>query len=587
MKRDFEKYFARDRASRNHEGGFVASKMNSLLSNLIEKEEELIVYKRRLKELEKAFHYNLEVISERDLELSTLEKELSNGHGQLQKVLRERNEMQDLLKALTKRNDKKIQQLETKLSNKERELRTLQKENLRNANTLKKLSHDFKEDDWKKILQMNSRFETDRKELLDVLRQEMEEKERYYLLEIDNLSEKLEEIKREKHKFKRIEEENISLKCHLTDMEKLFKQKETAYLEQLEKFRTRTTVVSREVQCGINKKRVADKQLQASPTTDETGIQSVEPGNENEEYLRKKFIFVQQQNEVLKCVIKDLKKNNDFNTRADICDECVATKLEIRAVNEKFESEISSIKKALVDEKMQRTEEEAVIQNMEATMTCLKDRLLSGLSNCAGKFEVGDDIFNYSYNQVKLQVSDLERRLCDKMDTLISDTRSERNKMNETLKKLENECLEKLDKALLREDSTAMLGENLLEKIRVEIVKLENKIENDMKDMVTNNNKWCSSNKAGLNNLQMEKALLLTPQNNSNPVPEMRICKGEESSEIFYASTPYGRKDNIWKEKSTLGCGKLAFTFENQFLNRRFWDGNMLTKFSNDFMIGR
>lgn len=200
---------------------------------------------------------------------------------------------------------------------------------------------------------------------------------------------------------------------------------------------------------------------------------------------------------------------------------------------------------------------------------------------------MGDDIFNYSYNQVKLQVSDLERRLCDKMDTLISDTRSERNKMNETLKKLENECLEKLDKALLREDSTAMLGENLLEKIRVEIVKLENKIENDMKDMVTNNNKWCSSNKAGLNNLQMEKALLLTPQNNSNPVPEMRICKGEESSEIFYASTPYGRKDNIWKEKSTLGCGKLAFTFENQFLNRRFWDGNMLTKFSNDFMIGR
>lgn len=90
---------------------------------------------------------------------------------------------------------------------------------------------------------------------------------------------------------------------------------------------------------------------------------------------------------MLKCVIKDLKKNNDFNTRADICDECVATKLEIRAVNEKFESEISSIKKALVDEKMQRTEEEAVIQNMEATMTCLKDRLLSGLSNCAGKFE--------------------------------------------------------------------------------------------------------------------------------------------------------------------------------------------------------
>lgn len=74
---------------------------------------------------------------------------------------------------------------------------------MRNANTLKKLSHDFKEDDWKKILQMNSRFETDRKELLDVLRQEMEEKERYYLLEIDNLSEKLEEVGEPKYKIHR------------------------------------------------------------------------------------------------------------------------------------------------------------------------------------------------------------------------------------------------------------------------------------------------------------------------------------------------------------------------------------------------
>lgn len=51
---------------------------NSLLSDILEKEEEITLYKERLKELETAFCFNLEIISERDLELSILEKQLTS-----------------------------------------------------------------------------------------------------------------------------------------------------------------------------------------------------------------------------------------------------------------------------------------------------------------------------------------------------------------------------------------------------------------------------------------------------------------------------------------------------------------------------
>lgn len=54
----------------------IIGKMNTLKTDLAKKDEELFLYKQRLKEIENAFCYNLNLLSDRDLELDALENQL-------------------------------------------------------------------------------------------------------------------------------------------------------------------------------------------------------------------------------------------------------------------------------------------------------------------------------------------------------------------------------------------------------------------------------------------------------------------------------------------------------------------------------
>lgn len=132
--------------------------------------------------------------------------------------------------------------------------------------------------------------------------------------------------------------------------------------------------------------------------TADSRTQTLQFTDNTEDFYKNKIAFLQEQNEVLKCVIKDLKKNNDCEENAEVgekkgeCVECNTTKLEVRAINEKFETEIINLKKILLDERTQRAEEEVLIQDLEASMICLKDKLLSGLQhnseNCTGALKI-------------------------------------------------------------------------------------------------------------------------------------------------------------------------------------------------------
>lgn len=62
----------------------IIGKMNTLKTDLIKKDEELILYKQRLQEIESAFCYNLNLLSDRDIELDALENQL---HGKLYLIL--------------------------------------------------------------------------------------------------------------------------------------------------------------------------------------------------------------------------------------------------------------------------------------------------------------------------------------------------------------------------------------------------------------------------------------------------------------------------------------------------------------------
>lgn len=98
-------------------------------------------------------------------------------------------------------------------------------------------------------------------------------------------------------------------------------------------------------------------------------------------------MFLQEQNEILKCVIKELKKNNNIQLnecewkREEGCSVCCATKLEVRAANKKIEDEIENLKKTLNEEQIRRGEEDNILQSLETSMSFLKNKLLSGLQS--------------------------------------------------------------------------------------------------------------------------------------------------------------------------------------------------------------
>lgn len=77
MKGDLDECFCSDPSRRNNRRESASQKINDLLMELINKEEKITIYKERLKELESAFYYNLEIISERDSELNILEKKIN------------------------------------------------------------------------------------------------------------------------------------------------------------------------------------------------------------------------------------------------------------------------------------------------------------------------------------------------------------------------------------------------------------------------------------------------------------------------------------------------------------------------------
>lgn len=60
------------------------------------------------------------------------------------------------------------------------------------------------------------------------------------------------QVRREKNKLKKVEEENKNLKYHLCDMERLIREKERNYLEAMIKTNAENKKVNKEIQCKIN-----------------------------------------------------------------------------------------------------------------------------------------------------------------------------------------------------------------------------------------------------------------------------------------------------------------------------------------------
>ncbi|EEB17518.1 mitochondrial ribosomal protein VAR1, putative [Pediculus humanus corporis] len=186
-------------------------------------------------------------------------------------------------------------------------------------------------------------------------------------------------------KMKKLEDENIKLKNYLKDFEKTFNNNNN---------NKRIDVKTREIQCDI-KFKVFDKNVQVIPHTSDVKTQTEtmrisdvnkedEEAEERENYNKNQIMYLQEQNEVLKLIIKDLKKNNNFekkfnyylqNHEHDIND----SKKNILQLNDKFETEIENIKKLLIQEQNQRVQEETIMENLETTMTCLKNKLLNTL----------------------------------------------------------------------------------------------------------------------------------------------------------------------------------------------------------------
>lgn len=94
----------------------------------------------------------------------------------------------------------------------------------------------------------------------------------------------------------------------------------------------------------------------------------------------REMLMLQQQNELLRAVIKDLKRNKDnlSENKTEKC-ECSAAFIEMRETNKKIESELSIVKKLLQEEQEQKNEEESTLQELETSIACLKDRLLSSV----------------------------------------------------------------------------------------------------------------------------------------------------------------------------------------------------------------
>lgn len=170
----------------------------------------------------------------------------------------------------------------------------------------------------------------------------------------------------------------------------------------------------------------------------------------------------------------------------------------------------------------------------------------------------------------------------------MSAAQDERQKVNQKLEELKNECLEKMAQILKpRDDSTEMKSENLLEKIRLEIFKLENKIESDMKNIVRNNSERdkCDKNFQTTAELKKQKSDALSE---ALILPQMDFLNGKEFQVPHYLQRVYSKND-LSSEKwfAPVKTGRESVKFQNQIIRKKFGEAKGFKKLTNDYMVGR
>lgn len=120
-----------------------------------------------------------------------------------------------------------------------------------------------------------------------------------------------------------------------------------------------------------------EKEEMAAPEVATCATQTVP--EDRDEVDRKEFLMIKEQNNVLKSIIKNLKRAKAQETESVSCSECLQVKNKIDEVNRKFESEVNELRKALAMDRSQRLEEENIIGSLETSVVCLKEKLMASL----------------------------------------------------------------------------------------------------------------------------------------------------------------------------------------------------------------